>query len=114
MGKGYGKEVDVWSIGIIMYILLWGYPPFFSDSTSELFEEIKAGNVEFQSPYWDDVSQEAKDLVKRLLTVSPQKRISLEESKEHPWFSAKALLKLNRDSSFGSSIKFKSLEVALA
>lgn len=106
MCKGYGKEVDVWSVGIILYILLWGYPPFFSDWNSELFEQIKAGKFEFHSPYWDDVSEEAKDLVKKLLTVDPKKRITLEEAKEHKWFSNTGkLLKLNREKSFGSTLK---------
>jgi len=52
-GKGYGKEVDFWSIGVIIYILLCGFPPFFEDDNAKLFEMIKAGSFEFPSPYWD-------------------------------------------------------------
>lgn len=106
MGKRYGKEVDVWSIGICLYILLWGYPPFFADANSELFDQIKAGKIEFHPPYWDDVSEEAKDLVKKLLTVDPTKRITLEEVKEHSWFNNDCgMLKLNREKSFNSSFR---------
>jgi len=102
MSKKYGKEVDVWSIGIIMYILLCGYPPFFSESNSELFEMIKGGKLEFHSPYWDNVSEEAKDLVSKLLIVDPKKRITLERAKEHKWFTKEApKLALKKVNSFG-------------
>ena len=55
-GKGYGKEVDYWSIGIILYILLCGFPPFYEENNQKLFDMIKKGEFEFPSPYWDDVS----------------------------------------------------------
>lgn len=112
MSKRYGKEVDVWSIGILLYILLCGYPPFFSDWNSELFEQIKGGKFEFHSPYWDDVSEDAKDLVKKLLTVDPKQRITLDEAKEHKWFNNNSgCLKLNREKSFGSTLKATPIDV---
>jgi calcium/calmodulin-dependent protein kinase I len=108
MWKRYGKEVDVWSIGIIMYILLCGYPPFYSDNNSELFEMIKTGNFEFHSPYWDQVSTEAKDLIKKLLTVDSKKRITLEQVKEHKWFSMTSKpTQLVREKSYGLTNDFQ-------
>jgi len=108
MCKRYGKQVDVWSIGIILYILLWGYPPFYSDWNSELFEMIKAGKFEFHASYWDQVSANAKDLIKKLLTVDPTKRITLEEVKEHDWFTTSAQpMKLVREKSYGTTNDFK-------
>ena len=104
MGKKYGKEVDVWSIGVILYILLWGYPPFYSESNSELFEQIKEGKIEFQSPYWDEVSDNAKDLIRNLLTVDPNKRIKLDLVKDHEWFrTEEKLIVLKKEKSFGIS-----------
>ena len=63
-GKGYGKEVDYWRIGVILYILLCGFPPFYEDNNQELFNKIKKCEFEFPSPYWDDISESAKDLIK--------------------------------------------------
>jgi len=84
-GKGYGKEVDIWSIGIVLYILLCGFPPFYEENNAELFEKIKQGEFEFNSPYWDDVSESAKDLIRKLLNTDSQSRLSSEEILDHPW-----------------------------
>jgi len=70
-GKGYGKEVDFWSIGVILYVLLCGFPPFYEETNQELFETIKKGKFDFPSPYWDDISDMAKDLINNLLVVDP-------------------------------------------
>lgn len=66
-GKGYGEEVDLWSIGIILYIMLCGFPPFYNDNHTELFQQIVNLDYEFPSPYWDDISDSAKDLIKKIL-----------------------------------------------
>lgn len=85
--EGYDQRVDLWSVGVIMYILLCGFPPFYDENTAVLFEQIMEGKFEFPSPYWDTVSESAKDLVSHLLDVSPTKRYTAEEAMKHPWIS---------------------------
>lgn len=70
-GKGYGKEVDYWSIGIILYIMLCGFPPFYSDNNKELFDAITSCKYEFPSPNFDNVSDSAKDLISKILVANP-------------------------------------------
>ncbi|XP_076437219.1 serine/threonine-protein kinase DCLK3-like [Babylonia areolata] len=84
---GYGLEVDMWAVGVITYILLCGFPPFRSPdrNQTELFEFIKAGEYEFLSPYWDNVSDSAKDLIRRLLVVKKSKRYTAVDVLSHPW-----------------------------
>jgi len=83
----YGPEVDLWSLGVIVYILLCGFPPFYHENTSELYKQIRAGHFEFIDPYWTDISQAAKDLIKGLLTVDPKKRLTPDQVLQHPWVS---------------------------
>lgn len=84
-GGGYGKEVDYWSIGVILYTLLCGLPPFNEEQNSELFEKIKTADYCFPSPEWDHVSDLAKDLIAKLLVTDPDKRLTADEILEHPW-----------------------------
>ena len=81
----YSKAVDLWSIGVIVYILLCGYPPFYDEDDMQLFELIKKGEYEYESPYWDEISQSAKDFISQLLTLNPKLRLSCKEALEHPW-----------------------------
>ncbi|KAM6422363.1 serine/threonine-protein kinase DCLK3 [Rhynochetos jubatus] len=85
--KGYGLEVDMWAAGVILYILLCGFPPFRSQERDqeELFQIIQLGHYEFLSPYWDNISAAAKDLITRLLIVDPQKRYTAQQVLQHPW-----------------------------
>eukprot|EP01116_Phalansterium_solitarium_P023212 TRINITY_DN8018_c0_g1_i1.p1 TRINITY_DN8018_c0_g1~~TRINITY_DN8018_c0_g1_i1.p1 ORF type:complete len:316 (+),score=117.72 TRINITY_DN8018_c0_g1_i1:70-948(+) len=82
---GYDKEVDLWSIGVITYLLLCGYPPFYGESLPEVFEQIMKGHFEFNSPYWDNISSEAKDFIKKLLLVDSKKRLTADNALQHPW-----------------------------
>ncbi|GMH55722.1 hypothetical protein TrRE_jg10048 [Triparma retinervis] len=87
-GKEYGAEVDMWSLGVILYILICGFPPFYEEHTPELFKIIKRGEYDFPEPYWDDVSEEAKDLISKLLIVDPKKRYTAAQVFEHPWMAS--------------------------
>ncbi|XP_033696756.1 phosphorylase b kinase gamma catalytic chain, skeletal muscle/heart isoform isoform X4 [Tursiops truncatus] len=83
---GYGKEVDMWSTGVIMYTLLAGSPPFWHRKQMLMLRMIMSGNYQFGSPEWDDYSDTVKDLVSRFLVVSPKGRCSAEEALAHPFF----------------------------
>ena len=89
-GKIYGKGVDVWSLGIIIYILLCGYPPFYHRNQAQLFKLIREARFEFDSPYWDPISSNAKDLIKGCLTVDEKKRLTMQGVLTHPWVSGAA------------------------
>jgi calcium/calmodulin-dependent protein kinase I len=84
-GKGYGKETDFWSIGVILYVMLCGFPPFFADDNAELFELIKKAEYDFPEEFWCDISDSAKDLVKKLLVVDRNQRLNAEQVLAHPW-----------------------------
>jgi calcium/calmodulin-dependent protein kinase I len=86
----YDNAVDIWSVGVITYILLCGYPPFYGRNDGELFERILRGEYNFPSPDWDGISDEAKDFIKRILVVDPKKRMTSEECFQHPWLLSKA------------------------
>jgi len=83
----YGTKVDMWSAGVIIFILLGGYPPFACADQNALYEMIKTGNYEFEEDYWGHVSAEAKDLIASLLTVDPNKRLSATEALQHEWIN---------------------------
>ncbi|NXR73992.1 KCC1G kinase, partial [Pycnonotus jocosus] len=90
--KPYSKAVDCWSIGVITYILLCGYPPFYEETESKLFEKIKEGYYEFESPFWDDISESAKDFIRHLLEKNPSTRFTCEEALRHPWINGNTAL----------------------
>ena len=82
----YGKGVDMWSFGVILYILLGGYPPFYDNDRAMLFKKIKTAAYEFHEGYWNEVSDDAKDLIRRLLVVDMKTRLTVDQALAHPWF----------------------------
>lgn len=89
-GKKYNEEVDWWAIGVILYVLLCGYPPFDADNEVQLKKEIYEEGIKFDPADWGEVSDEAQHLVRRLLTVDQGKRITVEEIMGHPWMLGEA------------------------
>ncbi|KAG9260755.1 calcium/calmodulin-dependent protein kinase type 1D-like [Astyanax mexicanus] len=83
--KPYSKAVDCWSIGVITYILLSGYPPFYDDNETRLFSKIMRAEYAFHSPYWDNISESAKDFIRNMLEKNPKKRFTSEQALRHPW-----------------------------
>jgi len=82
---GYGQEVDLWSVGVITYLLLCGFPPFYGESLPDVFEQIMKAEYDFPEPYWNDISKEAKDFINRMLVVDPIKRLNAAQALKHPW-----------------------------
>ncbi|KAM9751146.1 calcium/calmodulin-dependent protein kinase IGb [Menidia menidia] len=87
--KPYSKAVDCWSIGVITYILLCGYPPFYEESETRLFAKIMKAQYEFDSPFWDDISESAKDFIRNMMQKNPNMRYSIDQALRHPWIIGK-------------------------
>ncbi|KAI3357790.1 hypothetical protein L3Q82_016180, partial [Scortum barcoo] len=87
--KPYSKAVDCWSIGVITYILLCGYPPFYEESESRLFSKIMKAQYEFDSPFWDDISESAKDFIRNMMQKNPDMRYTTDLALRHPWIIGK-------------------------
>jgi len=85
MSTGYDKEVDLWSVGVITYLLLCGFPPFYGESLPEVFEQIMKAEFDFPDPYWTDISKDAKDLINKLLVVDSKARLTASQALKHPW-----------------------------
>jgi len=86
----YSKSVDMWALGCVLYTLLCGFPPFYDESIQVLTEKVARGQYTFLSPWWDDISKSAQDLVSHLLTVDPDKRYTIKEFLNHPWIRESA------------------------
>ncbi|KAK4116813.1 Pkinase-domain-containing protein [Canariomyces notabilis] len=81
----YSKSVDMWALGCVLYTLLCGFPPFYDESIEVLTEKVAKGQFTFLSPWWDDISKSAQDLISHLLCVDPEKRYTIREFLAHPW-----------------------------
>ncbi|TWW62643.1 Calcium/calmodulin-dependent protein kinase type 1G, partial [Takifugu flavidus] len=88
--KPYSQAVDCWSIGVITYILLCGYPPFFEENETLLFSKIRRAEYAFHSPFWDDISDSAKDFIGNMMEKNPTKRFTTEQALKHPWVAGNA------------------------
>jgi calcium/calmodulin-dependent protein kinase I len=89
-GQPYDNTVDIWSIGVITYILLCGFPPFYGNTDQQIFEKILRVEYDFPSPDWDHISVEAKQFIKCILVPEPSKRPSAVEAMEKDWIKSKA------------------------
>ncbi|KAG9146611.1 hypothetical protein Leryth_014630 [Lithospermum erythrorhizon] len=85
MGREYNEKVDVWSAGVILYIMLSGVPPFYGDSAEEIFEAVVRGNLRFPSKCFRSVSSQAKDLLRKMICKDVSRRLSAEQVLRHPW-----------------------------
>nr|XP_054595460.1 calcium/calmodulin-dependent protein kinase type 1D isoform X2 [Nothobranchius furzeri] len=103
--KPYSKAVDCWSIGVIAYILLCGYPPFYDENDSKLFEQILKADYEFDAPYWDDISDSAKDFISCLMEKDPAKRFTCDQALRHPWIAGDTALCKNIHESVSRQIR---------
>lgn len=84
-GDPYGCEVDIWSLGVICYVLLAGYPPFYDEDQKRLFKKIKEGRFHFHEDYWANTSPEAMDMIRQMLCVDQRRRWTAEQLLQHPW-----------------------------
>jgi len=104
----YSKEVDMWSIGVITYFILCGYPPFMGESLQQIFESIQNCEYDFPAVEWDNISSSAKDFIKKLLTTDPRKRMTAEQGLTHPWLlsgGSEGRIKTEKFSSSKQSLK---------
>lgn len=83
----YSKSVDIWSLGCFLYTILCGFPPFYDDNHDILTQKIITANYVFLEPWWDEISEDAKDLISRMLVINPEQRITIEEIYQHPWMT---------------------------
>lgn len=93
--RKYTKAVDIWSLGVVMYICLCGFPPFSDELYSTEFpytlsQQIKGGRFDYPSPYWDSVGDPALDLIDSMLVVDPEKRFTVDQCLAHPWMNSSA------------------------
>lgn len=89
-GTPYDMQADMWSLGVIVYIILGGYPPFIEQNQRELFRKIRKGQYQFHAEYWGQVSDDAKDLIRSLLVVKPSERYSAEHALSNKWITGDA------------------------
>ncbi|NWU68021.1 KCC4 kinase, partial [Pterocles burchelli] len=120
-GCAYGPEVDMWSLGIITYILLCGFEPFYDERGDQyMFKRILNCEYDFVSPWWDDVSLNAKDLVKKLIVLDPKKRLTTLQALQHPWVTGKAANFAHMDNAqkklqeFNARRKLKAIKAVVA
>lgn len=94
--RRYTKAVDVWSLGVVLYICLCGFPPFSDElytpeNPYTLAQQIKMARFDYPSPYWDSVGDPALDLIDKMLMIDPEKRATIDECLEHPWITQKSV-----------------------
>ncbi|KAK5611666.1 Serine/threonine-protein kinase dclk2 [Crenichthys baileyi] len=105
--SGYGLKVDIWAAGVITYILLCGFPPFRSENNQQedLFEQILLGMLDFPSPYWDNITDSAKDLIRKMLLVNAEARYTAKDVLSHPWVTDDAVVENNMKTEVSGKLK---------
>ena len=109
--KNYNESCDVWSCGVILYILLSGTVPFYGDTDEKVIAAVKRAHFSFYSPIWNYISSEAKDLVIKMLTFPPNKRITAKEAYTHNWIVSKNFNKFEPEASAALLNNLKSFQV---
>ncbi|XP_052402354.1 serine/threonine-protein kinase DCLK2 isoform X3 [Carassius gibelio] len=101
--SGYGLKVDIWAAGVITYILLCGFPPFRSENNlqEDLFDQILVGRLDFPSPFWDNITDSAKELIGHMLQVNVEARYTAEDVLSHPWVT------VNEDAAMENNMKME-------
>lgn len=95
--QNYGKPVDMWAFGVVLYILLCGYPPFYHENQKALAEQIIRGQYSYHPQYWSNVSEDAKDLISKLLDINPHTRLTVDGALQHPWLQSSDAVLEERD-----------------
>ena len=83
----YGKEADMWSLGVLLFTLVSGFFPFYEKSTKAVFDKIKACDWDFKGKTWEKITPECKDLISKLLVHDPKQRLDCQKAINHPWFA---------------------------
>lgn len=98
LNKGYaGGSCDVWSTGVILYIMLCGFPPFYHENMAELFNLIKGAKFDFPKPYWDGISEDAKNMVNSMLTLDPKARVTAADAAKDKWLGSAPTTQMSSD-----------------
>jgi|LakMenE18May11ns_1017448.scaffolds.fasta_scaffold9812683_2 serine/threonine protein kinase len=95
LNGSYNEKCDLWSIGVILYILLSGKPPFGGNNDDAIIEKVKIGKYTMSGTVWDQRSSEVKDFIRKLMEVDPEKRLSAKEALVHPWIQQKVTTKFD-------------------
>merc|ERR1719189_2124023 len=103
----YDQMSDMWSIGVIMYVMLCGYPPFYGETDADVLTKVRLGNFSFQASDWKNISQDAKNLIRNLLKMNPRDRYTAEQTLNHEWIKNKApkAANVNLQSAFVDNLK---------
>ncbi len=102
LNKSYNSKCDIWSVGVITYILLSGQPPFNGESDKDIMKKVRIGKFNFDLPVWNAVSENAKDFIRKLLTYDPEKRPDAEKALQHPWITELSTVALDESLALGA------------
>jgi len=108
LDRNYDEKCDVWSCGVILYILLCGYPPFGGASDNEILQKVKKAKFRFDEEDWSKISEDAKDLIRKMLVKDPSERISAAEALKHPWMTKNAAVNPLNTKAINNLTQFRS------